>query len=68
MCGYEDSWDSNMSVLVLLWGCDCSAANMMMGHNVLFDVEEGAIGFTESHYDYRRLVEDVAEEEDYGVI
>ena len=41
---------------------------MMMGHDVLFDVEEGAIGFTVCHYDYRRLVEDVAEEEDYGVI
>ena len=57
-----------MSVLVLLWGCNCSAANMMMGRDVLFDVEEEAIGFTKSYYDYRRLVEDVAEEEDYGVI
>ena len=38
-------------------------ANTMMGHDVLFDVEEGALGFAESHCDYTKLEKDVAEEE-----
>ena len=38
----------------------------MMGHDVLFDVEEGALGFAESHCDYTKLEEEVAEEEENG--
>ena len=41
-------------------------ANTMMGHDVLFDVEEGALGFAESHCDYTKLEEEVAEEEKNG--
>lgn len=37
--------------------------NTMMGHDILFDVEEGALGFAESHCDYAQLEEEVAEEE-----
>mmetsp|Transcript_15716 Transcript_15716/g.23010 ORF Transcript_15716/g.23010 Transcript_15716/m.23010 type:complete len:594 (+) Transcript_15716:75-1856(+) len=39
-------------------------ANTMMGHDILFDVEEGAMGFAESHCDYTRLEEIVEEEEE----
>lgn len=34
-------------------------ANTMMGHDILFDVEEGALGFAESHCDYTQLEEEV---------
>jgi hypothetical protein len=43
-------------------------ANTMMGHDVLFDVEEGAIGFAESHCDYTQLEEEVAEEQGDGEV
>jgi len=39
-------------------------ANTMMGHDILFDVEEGSLGFAESHCDYEKLEEEVAEEEE----
>jgi len=39
-------------------------ANTMMGHDVLFDVEEGALGFAESHCDYTKLEEEVAEQQE----
>ena len=39
-------------------------ANSMMGHDVLFDVEEGLLGFAESHCDYTQLEEAVEEEEE----
>lgn len=39
-------------------------ANTMMGHDVLFDVEEGSLGFAESHCNYEKLEEQVAEEEE----
>mmetsp|Transcript_11042 Transcript_11042/g.17002 ORF Transcript_11042/g.17002 Transcript_11042/m.17002 type:complete len:634 (+) Transcript_11042:2732-4633(+) len=38
-------------------------ANSMMGHDILFDVEEGAMGFAESHCDYTKLEKEVADEE-----
>ena len=40
----------------------------MMGHDVLFDVEEGAIGFAESHCDNTQLEEEVAEEQGGGEV
>lgn len=42
-------------------------ANSMMGHDVLFDVEEGLLGFAESHCDYTQLEEAVEEEEEKEV-
>lgn len=42
----------------------CVGANTMMGHDVLFDVEEGAMGFAESHCDYAKIEGEVAEEEE----
>lgn len=39
-------------------------ANAMMGHDILFDVEEGAMGFAESHCDYTKLEKDVADAEE----
>ena len=39
-------------------------ANSMMGHDVLFDVEEGLLGFAESHCDYTQLEEEVEKDEE----
>jgi len=39
-------------------------ANTMMGHDVFFDMEEGSIGFAESHCDYAQLEKDVEVEEE----
>jgi hypothetical protein len=39
-------------------------ANAMMGHDVMFDLEEGRIGFAESDCDYAQLISEVAKEDD----
>ena len=41
-------------------------ANIMMGHDILFDVEEGSLGFAESHCDYTKVEEELADEEEAG--